>query len=183
MEVDVFDANQLGVAAIWSDGFVKPRQQNYFGLYWNQVGKGLENSLLEPNPLTFQLSEQGTWQAFEPAAKSDPNTGTRFDGYQIGKASVRLHYRLLVGGKRITVSEDIRVEGRGREWQGYVSAFRFTGLPSGAKASFGVSLDIGDKPGDPRTVSQPAKEGEPLLFRVDQWIYRGADAADYTVGS
>ena len=34
----LFDADQLGTAAIWFDGFVKSSPQNYFGLYWHRSG-------------------------------------------------------------------------------------------------------------------------------------------------
>lgn len=170
----LFDANQLGVAATWSEGFMKARPQNYFGLWWNQIGKSLDKLPLDPQPLTFQLSEQSGWQGFEPAATSDPNTGTRYDGHQIGKSSVRLHYRLKVGHQRITVTEDIRIEGRG-DWQALVRQFRFTGLPSGAKASLSVpaSLVAPDQSDAGRVVSSPARDGAPLEFRVDLWRYRG----------
>lgn len=184
----LFDADRLSVVAWWSDGFVKPRPQNYFGLWWNREGTLLEKNSLTTPALTFQLGEQADWQTFEPAALSDPNTGTRFDGYQIGKQAVRLHYRLLVAQNRVTVTEDVRAELR-PQWQGYVRELRLSGLPAGARVS--LTLPVGDtfstgaatlseedskappKAISRRVESQPAKSGEPVVLRVDRWKYRG----------
>ncbi len=219
----LFDADRLGVAAWWRDGFVKPKPQNYFGLWWNRDGTLLEQHKLVPQVITFQLPEQSSPQPFEPAAVSDPNTGTRFDGYQIGKAAVRLHYRLLVGERRIIVTEDVRAELR-PEWQGYARELRFSGLPPGARVAMALPVNaefdcyderggkvakkddvrhaplLGFKADDKncvvrvpgatgpmwqvgqaanqfecRLLSAPAVEEEPVVLRVDQWKYLGAN--------
>ena len=136
----LFDANRLGVVAWWSDGFVKPRPQNYFGLWWNREGNLLEKNPLTTPVLNFQLAGQTEWQAFEPALTSDPNSGTRFDGYQVGKAAVRLHYRVLVGEKRVAVTDDLRAEVR-PQWQGYARELRLTGIAEGGRV--GLTLPVG----------------------------------------
>jgi putative heme-binding domain-containing protein len=145
----LFDANQLRPVALWFDGFVKHSQQNYFGLYWHRDGEIVENMVGTDHPLRFQLAETGDWEPFEPTTTSDPNTGTKFDGYQVGKSAVRLHYRVLVGGRRVTITEDIRAESR-TQWRGYSRLLTFAGLPAGAKVSLatlaaneiqGVSVD------------------------------------------
>ena len=133
----LFDANQLRTVATWQDGFVRSSKQNYFGLYWHREGGPADKIGKAPHPLSFQLSEQAEWQSFEPAATSDPNAGTRFGGYQIGRSAVRLHYHLLVGNARISVSEDVRVESHGA-WRGVAREYRITGLPEGARVA--VSL-------------------------------------------
>ena len=134
----LFDANELRPAALWFDGFVKHSSQNYFGLYWHRDGELVENLAGAAQPLSFQLSKDGDWEAFESATTSDPNTGTKFDGYQIGKSAVRLHYRVLVGSHRITVTEDIRAESR-TQWRGYSCVLTFAGLPAGAKVSLAIA--------------------------------------------
>ncbi|WP_254512519.1 discoidin domain-containing protein [Anatilimnocola floriformis] len=184
----LFDANRLGIVAWWSDGFVKPRPQNYFGLWWNREGNLLEQQKLATPELSFQLTEQGEWQSFEPAATSDPNTGTRFDGYQIGKSAVRLHYRVRVGQQRITVTEDVRAELR-PQWHCYVRELRFTGLPAGARAGLTLSgkttcstnavsiTELEAKTLEQRFVSAAAADDRPVVLRVDQCMYRGTNPA------
>ncbi len=135
----LFDADRLRTVATWVDGFVKSSPQNYFGLYWHRDGGAADQMADGPHPLSFRLSDRPDWKAFEPSANSDPNVGTRFDGYQIGKSAVRLHYRVLVGKQRITVSEDVHAESR-PTWQGFAREFRFTGLPAGAQVSFAVPI-------------------------------------------
>ncbi|MCH7944727.1 MAG: c-type cytochrome [Armatimonadetes bacterium] len=143
----LFDADRLQTVATWFDGFVKHSPQSYFGLFWHRDGGPADQMADGPHPLSFRLSERAGWEAFEPPTTSDPNMGTRFDGYQIGKSAVRLHYRVLVGRvlvgqQRIAVSEDVRAENR-TEWQGSAREFRFTGLPAGAQVSF--ALPTGDE--------------------------------------
>lgn len=180
----LFDADRLGVVAWWSDGFVKPRPQNYFGLWWNRDGNLLESNSLAKPALNFQLADQDMWQSFEPAAKSDPNTGTRFDGYQIGKSAVRLHYRLKVGEHRVVVTDDVRLELR-PQWQGYVRELRFTGLPTGGQVALtlpgsktyttGKQIQQDPKSLERRFVSESAANDKPVVLRADQWKYRGAN--------
>jgi len=130
----LFDAQKLTIAGLWTDGFVKSRQQHYFGLWWDQAGTLTDTAAVAGHPLAFQFDATSEWQSGEPAETSDPNTGTRFDGYQVGGAAVRLRYRLLVGGRRIGVSEHVRVERR-PGWLGFVRDFRFTDLPPGARVA------------------------------------------------
>ena len=137
----VFDADQLATVAAWQDEFVKNSPQNYFGLYWQQSGSSLDDFSANPNPLSFKLP--GTeWQNFESPVKSDPNVGSRFDGYQIGMSSVRLHYRVLVGNTRVSVIEDVRAESR-TDCTGYIRKYQFSGLPAGAQVS--LTLPEGEK--------------------------------------
>ncbi len=190
----LFDANQLRVVAAWRDGFVTHSQQNYFGLYWHRDGSEADKSLSGVPPLSFKNGSQPDWQSFEPAATSDPNSGTRFDGYQIGRSSVRLHYRLLVGQHRITVTEDVRVERR-KGWQGLSREYRFANVPKdvmvrvhlpddgahhllreqsspGVKLSDDKSTDSGT-----RLVSAVARQGVPLVLGVDSWRRDASPAA------
>lgn len=136
----LFDADQLRTVAWWRDGFVKSSPQNYFGLYWHHDG-GPAEMLTAGHWLSFQLPGHGDWQFFEAPTTSDPNVGTRFDGYQVGRQAIRLHYRALVGQRRIRVTEDVRAESR-PEWQGFIREFRFTDLPEGSRVA--LSLPIGE---------------------------------------
>lgn len=133
----LFDADQLRPVAWWRDGFVTHSPQNYFGLYWQREGGPAEIMTPEANALSFKLPGQTDWQAFEPPLESDPNTGTRFEGYQLGRMAVRLQYKVLVGSDRISVTEDIRAESR-PEWQGFARAFHFTNLPAGSHVALGL---------------------------------------------
>lgn len=150
----LFDADRLGTAAVWFDGFVKSSAQNYFGLYWHRAGGEPDMMPLEPHPLRFQMAASEEWQAFEPPPASDPNSGSRFDGYQIGESTVRLHYRVLVGKVRVRVVEDLRIERR-RHWQGLARVFRFDGLPAGARVALslppGEHVEFFDTKGDTQT--------------------------------
>ena len=134
-----FDVNELATKAAWNGGFVKHTPQAYFGVYWKRVGAAADAIECLPQPLAF-MSGDGRWKGFEPATASDPNTGTRFDGYAIGRSAVRLSYRGLVGGQRIGITEDILAEDRSG-LLGVVREFRFTGLPAGSEAAVAVSTD------------------------------------------
>jgi putative heme-binding domain-containing protein len=136
----LFDADQLATAAVWFDGFVKSSPQPYFGLFWHRNGGAADKLRNSPHPLRFKLSAQADWQAFEPPLESDPNVGTRFDGYQIGKSSVRLRYRVLVGQHRVSVKEDVRAVSR-KDGQGVARQFEFTGLPAGTQV--GIAMPDG----------------------------------------
>ncbi len=172
----LFDADRLGTAAVWFDGFVKSSAQNYFGLYWHRAGGEPDMMPLEPHPLRFQMSPSEEWQSCEPPPASDPNSGSRFDGYQIGESTVRLHYRVLVGKVRVRVVEDLHIERRGH-WQGLARVFRFDGLPAGARVA--MSLPPGeqfvcfDAKGEKQVASAPAQADQPLSLRVDLWRCRG----------
>lgn len=136
----LFDADQLTSVAIWQDGFLKSSPGNYFGVFMHNSGSAPQQFESLPHPLTVKLPGQSDWQGFEPPLLSDPNTGTRFDGYQIGRNSVRLHYRIRVGSERIRVTEDIGAEQR-TNWQGFTRVFRFFDLPVGAQV--GLNMPAG----------------------------------------
>lgn len=135
----LFDAHELAMAAAWGEGFVKHAPQAYFGVGWKRAGGSADAFEFLPQPLAFKAGD-GDWQGFEPATISDPNTGTRFDGYAMGRSAVRLSYRGLVGGERIGITEDVRVEDRSG-MLGVVREFRFTGLAPGSEASVAVSTE------------------------------------------
>ncbi|MEI6238981.1 MAG: discoidin domain-containing protein [Planctomycetia bacterium] len=153
----VFDAHELATAAAWSGGFVKHSGQAYFGVSWNRVGTSADTHEFLPGPLRFREGDAG-WRGFEPATTSDPNAGSRFDGYQVGRSAVRLRYRGRVGGQRIGISEDIRVEDRSGVL-GVVREFRFTGLPSGSEAAVAVSAE--------KQARLFAADGSPLADKSD----------------
>ncbi|HTN75079.1 MAG TPA: discoidin domain-containing protein, partial [Pirellulaceae bacterium] len=130
----LFDADQLSTVATWHDGFVKSTPQNYFGVYMQSAGSAPQLLNADSHPLTIKLAGNENWQNFEAPLLSDPNTGTRFDGYQVGRDVVRLHYHIRVGEQRVRVTEDVRAERLGN-WQGFVRVFSFVDLPAGARAA------------------------------------------------
>lgn len=137
----LFDADQLRTVAWWRDGFVKSSPGNYFGLYWHRDGGYAEMLAGATHSLSIQLPGQSEWQLFESSTMCDPNVGTRFEGYQVGRMAIRLHYRALVGQRRIQVTEDIRAESRS-EWHGFVRDFRLTDVPEGSRVA--LSLPVGE---------------------------------------
>jgi|694.fasta_scaffold61092_2 putative heme-binding domain-containing protein len=155
----LFDANRLGVAAAWAEGFIKPQPQPYFGQAWKQIGVAVDTFPLDPHPLEFELPGTPGWQRFEPAATSDPNVGTRFDGHQLGTKAVRVHYRVLVGGKRIGVSETFAAESR-PDWHGHVRAMRFSGLPAGARVRLALPIAAEPIPHDAGGTRLAEAEGD-----------------------
>lgn len=180
----LFDAKRLRTVATWKDGFVKHTPQNYFGLYWQRDGGAPRPTVEGDHPLTFKLSDESGWQAFEPAETSDPNLGTRFEGYEIGQSAVRLHYRAAVGPRQIQVSEDVRFENR-PAWSGLSRRFRFTGLPSGGQASIsfstGEAIQSYDGLGNEAPVSEDSDRSPILSFRVGSELHcLCLDAADQT---
>ncbi|MDB5385124.1 MAG: hypothetical protein JWM11_770 [Planctomycetaceae bacterium] len=130
----LFDADQLSSVATWQNGFLKSAPGNYFGVFMHSVGSAPHQISVDPYALTVKLAGKGDWQSFEPPLLSDPNSGTRFDGYQVGRNSVRLHYRIRVGGERIRVTEDIRAEQR-PNWQGLVRIYQFADVPAGTQVA------------------------------------------------
>jgi putative heme-binding domain-containing protein len=170
----LFDADQLATAVVWFDGFVKSSPQPYFGLYWHHSGGAADKLSNSPHPLRFKLADQVDWQPFEPSPESDPNIGSRFDGYQIGTSTVRLKYRVLVGKHRICVTEDVRAVSHG-EWDGFVRQFQFTGLPAGAQVSMampdGESFQFCNATGEP--IDQPRDvENNPLIVYQSGGFHR-----------
>lgn len=158
----IFDALQLRTVAVWHDGFVKATPQNYFGLNWHGVGTPVPPLADSTSPLRFRLPNQDGWQTAEPALTSDPNIGTRFDGYQIGNSSVRLHYRLRVGEHRIGVSEELRVVASS-EWQGLAREFRLSGIPDGGQVAWQLPAS------DPSSPDSPSPDSPGMLrYRAGQ---------------
>ncbi len=132
----LFDADKLQTVALWYGGFIKSSPGPYFGVNWSTQGSAPERIELPSNPLSFQMAG-GPWTGFALPLESDPNRGTRFEGYQVGKSAIRLHYRLLVGETTVSVSEDLRLESR-PEWQGFARVLRLQGLPAGARAALAL---------------------------------------------
>lgn len=175
----LFDAHTLTIAALWTDGFVTSRQQPYFGLWWDQAGTLVDTAAITGQPLAFQFDTTSGWQSGEPAKTSDPNTGTRFDGYQVGGAAVRLRYRLLVGGRRIGVHEHVRVERR-PGWLGFVRDFRFTDLPPGARVAVALPAEAKELPA-PADGTSRAADASPATFiefssGKARWVVRAPQA-------
>lgn len=133
----LFDADQLSTVEVWHDGFLKSTPGNYFGVFMHSQGSTNQAIGVDPHPLAIKLPGNDHWQSFEPPLVSDPNTGTRFDGYQIGRNAVRLHYRVRVGEQRIRVTEDISAEQR-PNWQGFSRVFQFADVPVGTQVSWNV---------------------------------------------
>jgi putative heme-binding domain-containing protein len=133
----LFDADQLRTVALWHDGFLTSSPQNYFGVYLHSSGSAPQKFDAAANRLTVKLSGDDKWQAFETPLESDPNKGTRFDGYQIGRNSVRLHYRMRVGSHRIAVTEDVTAQSR-PSWQGLSRQWQFAGLPVGSQVALSL---------------------------------------------
>ncbi len=136
----LFDADKLQNVAAWYGGFIKGSPGPYFGTNWSAQGSAAEKFELPVHPLSFRMPG-GAWTGFDLPLASDPNRATRFEGYQIGKSAVRLHYRLLVGEHTVLVTEDLRLESR-PQWQGFARLLRITGLPAGARAA--LALGAGD---------------------------------------
>jgi cytochrome c553 len=130
----LFDADQLSPVAVWYSGFVKANAQSYFGLWWSHEGSRPEAIPTEFARLSFKQPGETSWKLPPTPIQSDPNSGSRLDGYRIGANSIRLRYRLLVDNRQVSVSEDVRVETR-PQWNGYRRQFLISGLPAGAQAS------------------------------------------------
>lgn len=133
----LFDADRLSTVAVWQDGFVKSSPQNYFGVYLHSTGSDPQPIRATPHPLTIKLPGNDAWQSAEDPLRSDPNEGTRFDGYQIDRNSVRLHYRIRAGGQRIRVTEDVRAQ-RQAGWQVFCRVYRLSELPAGAQVALAI---------------------------------------------
>jgi mono/diheme cytochrome c family protein/glucose/arabinose dehydrogenase len=131
----LFDAESLGPAAVWFGSFLTPVEVDYFGLSWRASA---ELTLLpeRSQPLEFQLEEGAPWQAPLGAGDGDSASGSRFDGYAIGRSSVTLRYRLRVGqgaeGRPLPVAETLRAVHRGG-WSGFRRELSIGGLPGGAR--------------------------------------------------
>ena len=97
----LFDADQLAAVALWHDGFLKSTPPNYFGVYLHSVGLTGTCYGTSASPCIVKLPGNVIWDRVQPPTLSDPNEGTRFDGYQIGRVAVRLHYRVFAGGERL----------------------------------------------------------------------------------
>lgn len=133
----LFDADQLSTVALWHDGFLKSTPGNYFGVFMHSAGSRPQQFDVDPHPLNIKLPGSETWQSFEPALLSDPNTGARFDGYQVGRNWVRLHYRVRVGEQRLAIVEDISAEQRAN-WQGFIRHFQIADAPPGTQVALNL---------------------------------------------
>lgn len=138
----LFDADELRTTALWQEGFLRSSPGNYFGVFLHNAGSAPLYVNSTTPAAVVKLPGVDQWQTFEAAAVSDPNTGTRFDGYQLGRNSVRLHYRMLAGGVRMSVTEDIRTEQTSNR-MGLLRNIQFTDLPVGAQIA--VSLPAGEQ--------------------------------------
>ncbi len=169
----LFDANQLRTVATWTDGFVKHSPQNYFGLYWHRDGGPAQSMANAAHPLTFRSAGNEAWQTVQPPATSDPNTGSRFNGYQIGRAAVRLNYHVMFDKQRLRVSEDVRAERR-PGWQGVARTLRVSDVPAGGQLawslSYGQSLQSFTASGEPTEPTDKLNAAPLRSFRVGDAI-------------
>ncbi len=135
----LFDADALRPAAFWTGGFLSSAVDKYFGYSWRPAA---EPELLEGAApiLTFRLADGRAWQTAPLPADSDPNTGSRFDGYRIDRAGVTLRFRLLVGDRQVGVSQKLHAERRAA-WRGFTSEWTVEGLPAGTRV--GLALPAG----------------------------------------
>ncbi|MDA0813171.1 MAG: hypothetical protein O3C21_12395 [Verrucomicrobia bacterium] len=135
----LFDADRLQLISCWFGGFVSFTDQPYFGLYWAKAGEEMPDaSWFLPQAFMVQLPGDSEWQAFEQPLESDPNNGSRFDGYEIGESAIRLRYRLACKGTRVTITEDVRLQSH-LPWQGMARSFEIMGLPDGARIGLAVA--------------------------------------------
>ncbi len=130
----LFDADQLCLVASWYDGFLTGGVGNYFGPTWSVESKETERLLVQPHALSFQAADGAPWQDFALPLASDPNVGTRFEGYQVGKSSVRIHYRILLGDRLIHVQEDLLLR-KAAPWQGFARQWHIRGLAPGMRVA------------------------------------------------
>lgn len=153
----LFDADQLQPVSCWFGGFVQFSDQAYFGRYWAKAGEEApDTSWFQPRAFKLQFPGKSEWQTFPLPLESDPNEGSRFEGYQLGETAIRLRYRLVSGAIRIGVIEDVRMEAR-LPWQGMARNFTFTGLPEGARIGleFPSTGDMGFFTAEGNPVAQP----------------------------
>ncbi|MFT5404215.1 MAG: hypothetical protein ACI9DF_003058 [Verrucomicrobiales bacterium] len=135
----LFDADRLQPVSCWFGGFVSFSDQPYFGRYWAKAGDEMpDSSWFSPHAFMVQLPGDSEWQTFEPPLESDPNEGSRFDGYEIGESAIRLRYRLACKGTRVGVTEDVRLESH-LPWQGMARSFSITGLPKGVRIGLAIA--------------------------------------------
>ena len=133
----LFDADQLSPVSVWYGGFLRGAAQNYFGIWWEKQGGPAELIPPEFGRLSFKPNGANAWQNYPLPLESDPNDGSRMDGYRIGKSAIRLQYRLLIGGKQAAVVEDVALESR-PEWNGFVRRFQISNLAPGTQASLAL---------------------------------------------
>jgi hypothetical protein len=186
----LFDADRLSLVAAWYGGFLRGGVGPYFGPTWAREGGDVERFAAEPHMLAFQPADGTAWQDFALPLDSDPNVGTRFEGYQVGKTSIRLRYRLLLADHPVQVAEELRLE-RSPEWQGFARALQATGLPAGSRLALRVA---GDKPQKFDLTGQPVSgtdgpsaaplvlceaQGKPVVYHVAA-TQSGKSALDLT---
>ena len=126
----LFDADSLGSLAVWHGGFVRANAQNYFGIWWSRDGGAAEAIAPEFARLSFRQATGGNWKLPPTPMESDPNSGSRLDGYRIGANSIQLRYRLLVDDRQVKVTEIVRVASV-PQWNGFTREFSIEGLLTG----------------------------------------------------
>ena len=187
----LFDADQLSPVSIWYGGFLRGAAQNYFGIWWEKQGGPAELIPPEFGRLSFKPSAENSWQSYRLPLESDPNDGSRMDGYRIGKTAIRLQYRLLIGGKQAAVVEDVRLESR-PEWNGFIRRFQISNLASGTQASLALPVGkviakTGNDAGSLVTLRTTSPGGGFRVVRLDgndaNWQPSSAKPAEFRIVS
>jgi cytochrome c553 len=162
----LYDADALRPAAFWVGGFLNSAVDKYFGYSWRPAA---EPELLEgaAPTLAFRPAEGNAWQMAPLPADSDPNTGSRFDGYTIGRTGVTVRFRLLVGDRQVTVKEKLHAERRAA-WRGFSSEWTIEGLPDGTRVGLvlpaGVETQVLTAAGARATEGATPREAPVVLF-------------------
>ncbi|MHC4407109.1 MAG: c-type cytochrome, partial [Planctomycetota bacterium] len=130
----LYDADGLQPAALWFDGFLNRVPTNYFGLNWRAPD---DHVLLDRqgHPLIYRRSDDQRWQSAPLPLECDPNTGSRFDGYTVGRSEINFRYRLPFGDARLSIDETLEVDVRG-PWQGFSQEMTVEGLPGAARVAW-----------------------------------------------
>ncbi|HEV3024381.1 MAG TPA: c-type cytochrome [Pirellulales bacterium] len=123
----LYDADQLSPVALWHGGFVTRGQEAYFGLDWRPSVSEVERLDGAPHMLEFKSAPLAQWQSAPLPLESDPNEGSRFDGYTIDHSAVTLRYRLLCGDRQVAVAERVRFDDR-PAWRGLARELTLEGF-------------------------------------------------------
>jgi cytochrome c553 len=132
----LFDADSLRPAAFWTGGFLASSLDKYFGYSWRPAAEAELLDATTPH-LVFRLAGETAWRAGPLPADTDPNSGSRFGGYTVGRSDITFRYRLLVGGEQVAVSETLRVDRR-EVWRGFLREIEIGGLPGGSRVALAV---------------------------------------------
>jgi mono/diheme cytochrome c family protein len=180
----LYDADLLSPVALWWGGFVKSESERYFGLRWQPASTDVEGLPSQPHLLSFRLADAPAWQTSPLPMQSDPNTGTRFDGYVVGKNMITFQYRLLVGERQVAIVDKLGLDNR-PGWRGLARELTVSGLPKGTRVAmtFGPTTDFTLVAADGSAATPETQAKAPVLLftgrdsgravRVDG----GADAA------